>query len=70
MKRLKPQMNPNCRWCKALGLRVPAVYISDSRDLRESACESHKGDLQELDDKRRRLDAHHSEADYQTWMKL
>lgn len=68
MKRLKPQMTCYCKWCRPA--KVPALYISDSRDQRETACEGHKANLLAIDEQRRKLDSHHSEADHQTWMKL
>lgn len=70
MKKLKPQMTCYCKWCKDIGLKAPAAYISDSRDQRETACESHKANLIAMDESRRKLDQHHTEADQQTWMKL
>lgn len=69
MKRIASHVNSYCPFCKAEGVdKVKAIwrlhYISDR------ACEHHKQDLRLLEDRRKVLDSHYTEADYQTWMRL
>lgn len=70
MKRIPKHINTYCTYCKALGeLKVVALWRI-SYDQSKRACEAHREELEAYEKKRRLLDSHYSEADYQTWARL
>lgn len=70
MKRIAKHVNTYCTFCKSKGIEKQPALWRVSYDLTNRACDLHRPDLQEIEDKRRKIDGHLSEADYQTWMRL
>lgn len=70
MKKIAPHVNTYCTFCKAEGIEKVKASWRISYDNSSRACEHHKMDLKLVEDRRRLLDDHYSEADYQTWMRL
>lgn len=70
MKKIAPHINTYCTFCKLCGHdKVKAIWRI-SYDNQYRACDSHKPDLQRIEEDRRQFDDQYSEADYQTWMRL
>ena len=70
MKRLAPKATYYCTFCKAEGNMKEKAMWRISYNFQNHACDRHKVNLLAIEEKRRLLDSHLSEADYQTWMKL
>ena len=69
VKRIAPQVNSYCTYCKAEGReKVKARWRIPFAD-RHRACDEHKPALEALEAKERD-DNHYTEADHQTWLKL
>lgn len=64
MKRLKRNQKHNCQECTRLGEYRPAVWRTDGT-FKEKMCEKHKHLIKDEIE-----NGHHTEADYQTWMRL
>jgi hypothetical protein len=70
MKRVAPHVNCYCTFCKSEGKEKVRALWRISYDSSNRACDDHRPDLQKIEEERRKLDSHHSEADCQTWMRL
>lgn len=68
MKKIKEKEGkPWCKWCPEKTVR--AVWRTSGICLTKHACEDHKQDLKDYENKYRD-DGHMTEADYQTWGRL
>ncbi|MEG1121240.1 MAG: hypothetical protein RSE62_03455 [Citrobacter sp.] len=66
LKRIAPHVVTYCTFCRAEGKeKVRAAWRMTWND-KDRACDDHKGSMP----KPAPRDEHHTEADYQTWMKL
>lgn len=70
MKRIAAHVNTYCTFCRAAGVEKVKASWRISYDFDNRACDAHKSELAAIEQDRKALDGHYSEADYQTWMRL
>lgn len=61
MRRLKQKQRHGCDYCRADGIKRPAVWTEQSKH----ACDEHKPRIEAERD-----DGYRTQADYDTWMRL
>lgn len=69
-KKIKPHINTYCTYCKELGVIQVKALWRVSYDDSKRACDEHKQNLVEYEEKRRKLDGDYSEGDYQSWLRV
>ena len=68
IRKIKPEHFTNCGYCRAHGIKTPAVWHLTVRN--KQACDAHKDELEEIIKECRAYEERYTEADYQTWMRL
>ncbi|MGX1201168.1 hypothetical protein [Marinobacter sp. MBR-105] len=68
MRKLKANQKHSCDFCRAAGVKAPAIWRSEG--FYEHACEAHKPEIEAIENKRAQREGRMTEADHQTWGRL